>query len=268
MKTILVDDEPLALDLLRSMLEPIEGLTIVAECTTGQEAVRQTKIHDADLLFLDIQMPEMNGFDVIKALQGDEFPLVIFSTAFSRYAVDAFQVHAVDYVLKPLEADRVVQAVENARIRHLNRGNVGFDKSKILDALTKISERVGADIKAQMPAASQETDSNASLVLKDNQSSESVLIASIDWVEAAGDYVCIHSNSHTHLIRSTMKEIEAKLDPKLFQRVHRSTIVNLSRITKVSLQKRGDALIQIGDEQLIRVSRNYSHIIKNLSHLD
>ena len=193
-----------------------------------------------DLMFLDIQMPGVDGFGVIKKLQSDILPLVIFTTAFEQYALDAFDVHAVDYILKPIDSDRIERAVQRALVRC--ECDEDTSKSRIIGAIDSMNER-------ESQGSAKEEDSNDTkktfgnverkIVIKDRDDITLLKQADIEWIDAAGDYVCVHAQGVTHIKRSTLKNLLEDLDPEMFKRVHRSTIVNLNYIQKVIPHTKG-----------------------------
>ena len=178
------------------------------------------------LLFLDIQMPGMNGFEVVKTLQSDIMPLVIFVTAFDQYAVDAFDLHAVDYVLKPLDEERIRRSVERALDRLKNQSDASF-KTPLIGAIDAISERMAADKPGDSSSESLPEGMKRKLLVRDSGVVKVIPFDDIDLVDAAGDYMCVHAAVETHVIRSTLRELKLKLDDKLFVQIHRSTIVNI-----------------------------------------
>ena len=178
------------------------------------------------LLFLDIQMPGMNGFEVVKTLQSDIMPLVIFVTAFDQYAVDAFDLHAVDYVLKPLDEERIRRSVERALDRLKNQSDASF-KTQLIGAIDAISERMAADKPGDSSSESLPEGMKRKLLVRDSGVVKVIPFDDIDLVDAAGDYMCVHAAVETHFIRSTLLELKLKLDDKLFVQIHRSTIVNI-----------------------------------------
>lgn len=261
LRTVIVDDEPLALALLRSHLNAIPEIEIVAECSNGKQAIDATMALAPDLMFLDIEMPGLNGFDVVKNLQADIVPLIVFATAYEQYALRAFDVHAVDYVLKPLDEERIRQAVKHALERFEIAENRD-QKPKIIDALDEINKQdVGV-----IPANGEHSHFNEiarKIVVKDRDAITLLKQEEIEWVDAAGDYVCLHVGGVTHIMRSTMKELLRQLDPSIFRRVHRSTIVNINRIEKVTPHTKGEFFLHLGEFERIKVSRNYRCEIKS-----
>jgi two-component system LytT family response regulator len=264
LRTLIVDDEPLALKLLRAKLGKLDTIDIVGECKNGREAIAATLDLAPDIIFLDIQMPGLNGFDVVKGLQSDILPLIVFTTAYEQYALDAFDVHAVDYILKPIDDERIARAVERAQERI--EGVEGQDnKPRILGAIDSINQRekmgeTASQIVSDMSVSNQIVDKK--VVIKDRDEITILKQSDIEWVDAAGDYVCLHAEGQTHIKRSTLKELLSELDPNVFKRVHRSTIVNLNFIDKVIPHTKGECFLLLGEFEKIKVSRNYKDAIK------
>ncbi len=266
LKTMIVDDEPLALDFLRSLLMEFDEVEIVAECCNGREAVATALDVRPDLLFLDIQMPGMNGFDVVKTLQSDIMPMVIFVTAFDQYALDAFDLHAVDYILKPLDPERVARAVNRA-IDRLHDNRAESYKAPLIGAIGAIAERVSAATPVEADVHEPEPASGSikgKLLVRDSGVVKVIPFDDIDWVDAAGDYMCVHALGETHIIRITLGELMEKLDDKLFVRIHRSTIVNVQRVVSITPLPKGGSLLELSAGETLKVSRNYRESIRNL----
>ena len=266
LKTIIVDDEPLALNLLRSMLAEFSDVDVVAECGNGREAVLAASQMSPELMFLDIQMPGMNGFEVIKALQSDVMPMVIFVTAFDQYALDAFDLHAVDYILKPLDPERVARAVNRA-IDRLHDNRAESYKAPLIGAIGAIAERASAATPVEADAHEPEPASGSikgKLLVRDSGVVKVIPFDDIDWVDAAGDYMCVHASGETHVIRITLGELMEKLDDKLFVRIHRSTIVNVQRVVSITPLPKGGSLLELSEGETLKVSRNYRESIRNL----
>jgi two-component system LytT family response regulator len=264
LKTIIVDDEPLALNYLRSMLADFDTVDIVAECRNGREAVLAASQINPELMFLDIQMPGMNGFEVIKALQSDVMPMVIFVTAFDQYALDAFDLHAVDYVLKPLDPERVARAVQRA-VDRLNDNQVESYKAPLIGAIGAIADRASAGASGKDSSHEPASESiRGKLLVRDSGVVKVIPFDDIDWVDAAGDYMCVHALGETHIIRITLGELMEKLDDKLFIRIHRSTIVNVQRVVSITPLPKGGSLLELSAGETLKVSRNYRESIRNL----
>ena len=264
LKTVIVDDEPLARKLLRALLSDIPEIEVIAECKNGREAVKAARESEPDLLILDVQMPGVNGFDVIKELQADLMPIVIFCTGYQRYALDAFDLHAVDYLLKPVDAGRLLRAVQRAQLRLSDEDEVVQDKRPLLGAIDEIARRVSgrSDDRSPQKTTAETPVSDRKIAIKDQHSTVLIDIDDIDWVDAAGDYMCIHVKGETLIMRSTLKSLMAKLDPDQFKRIHRSTLVNLKRIVKVTPLPKGEYILEIDCDAQLKVSRNYREAIK------
>ncbi|MDA8885775.1 LytTR family DNA-binding domain-containing protein [Porticoccaceae bacterium] len=263
LRTVIVDDEPLAREFLRLLLASFDDVEVVAECSNGKEAVATTLELRPQLLFLDIQMPGMNGFEVVKTLQSDIMPMAIFVTAFNQYAVDAFDLHAVDYVLKPLDAERIRRSVDRALDRLKSQSDTNF-KTPLIGAIDAISKRMAADKPGDSRSGSLPDGMKRKLLVRDSGVVKVIPFDDIDWVDAAGDYMCVHAAGETHVIRSTLRELKAKLDDKLFVQIHRSTIVNVERVVSVTPLQKGGSLLHLSDGGSLKVSRNYRESIRNL----
>ena len=264
LKTIVVDDESLARKLMLSYLEEIPEIEIVRECANGREAVATVLELEPDLMFLDISMPGLNGFEVIKKIQPELLPMVIFCTAYERYALDAFDVHAVDYIVKPLDEQRLHLAVKRALVRHQEELQLGDNKALLLGAIDAITANV-----ADRQPGREKTKSDLSppdpvrkITIKDRDSIKLIKVDDIAWVDAAGDYMCVHAEGETHIMRCTMKHLLEELDDDVFKRVHRSTIVNLNCIEQVIPHTKGEYFLQMDNGERIKVSRNYRGAIK------
>ncbi|WP_223788756.1 LytR/AlgR family response regulator transcription factor [Marinicella meishanensis] len=265
-RTMIVDDELLARRGLSLRLDHYADIELVAECANGREALAKIAELSPDLVFLDIQMPGINGFDVVEQMQSDDMPLVVFVTAFDKYAVEAFEVHAVDYVLKPIEDCRLETAINRVR-QQMQQSDVNNQKQRLMDLITNITGKDpaqidqllqnGHDLSGQYPEK---------LSIKDSGRTTLIPVKDITWIEAAGDYMCIHSNNpkQVNVLRSTMKELESKLNPALFQRVHRSTMVNIDCIQKICSHINGEYFLILDDESKIKMSRSYRSKIKHI----
>lgn len=268
-RTLIVDDEPLALKLLNAKLSKLDNIDIIGECKNGKEAVEKVLELQPDLLFLDIQMPGMSGLEVIQAIQGDLMPIVVFATAYEQYAIDAFNANAVDYILKPIDDERVKRAVERASQR-LNLSKQQDNKLALLNATQEIKYKTLHKIEQLETSDSikpnrtlDKPNAYSKIVVKDRDEIHILEQDQIQWIDAAGDYACIHCNGETHIKRITLKELLEELDPDMFKRVHRSTIVNLNSITKVLPRTKGEFFLQLGEHEKVKVSRNYKEVIKD-----
>ncbi len=264
LRTIIVDDEPLALAFLNSVLDKMPSIEIIGECANGREAIAMTHEYEPDLLFMDIQMPGVNGFQVVEALQSDIMPMVVFVTAYDQYALNAFDLHAVDYVLKPLDPERVDRAVERALDR-VEAHREGEFKKPLIGAIHEIAQKINKDSQQgnSTPAYNNELDLKK-LVIRDGAAVTLVTFDDIEWIDAAGDYMCVHANGQTHIMRSTLKDLLERLDTQHFKRVHRSTIVNLKQIKEVSPLPKGERLLHLNGGGRLKVSRTYKEAVAGL----
>jgi two-component system LytT family response regulator len=241
-RALIVDDEPLARERLRDLLSEDSDVEVVGECADGREAVEAIGNLAPDLVFLDVQMPSLDGFGVVEAITPERMPMTVFVTAFDRYALKAFEVHAQDYLLKPYDQDRFDIALRRAKARLSQR--VESDMREKLLALI-------ADAK---PAPAPALDR---IAIKSGGSVYFLRTEEIDWIEAAGNYSRLHVGKKAHLLRETMTALESKLDSKRFVRIHRSTIVNLERIRELQPYFHGDYVVLLHDGTQLTLSRNY-----------
>jgi two-component system LytT family response regulator len=264
LKTIIVDDESLARKLLASCLDDIPEIEIISECANGREAVAAVLDLEPDLVFLDISMPGLNGFEVIKKIQPELLPMVIFCTAFESYALDAFELHAVDYIVKPLDEERLHLGVKRALARYHEQQHLGENKASLLGAIDSISTNAAKRVPAEDKTGNRAlpADADRKIIIKDRDSIKLVRVDSIAWVDAAGDYMCIHAEGETHIMRCTMKHLIEELDSSSFKRVHRSTIVNLNCIEEVIPHSKGEYFLRLNNDEKIKVSRKYRGAIR------
>ncbi|WP_196139588.1 LytTR family DNA-binding domain-containing protein [Aliikangiella sp. G2MR2-5] len=263
-RTIIVDDESLARRGLNIRLEQFPDIELIAECKNGREALESIESLCPDLIFLDIQMPGIDGFEVVKRMQADHMPLVVFVTAFDQYAIDAFEVHAVDYVLKPIENERLATAIERVR-SHLKQSDSDNQKKRLIDLITNITGHTPAKIDQMLETGEFEAPKYPEkIAIHDGGETTLVVASDIDWVEAAGDYMCIHAKEQVHVLRSTMKALENKLNPSSFQRIHRSTIVNLNKVEKVCSHINGEYHLILSGGARLKMSRSYRDKIKHI----
>ena len=200
LKVLIVDDEPLALDYMERLLSSVDDIEIIARCRSGREALAELQNQSIDLMFLDIQMPGLNGLDVVKRCQSDVMPAVVFATAYDEYAVRAFEANAVDYLLKPFESERVIEAVSRAKDRLLS---VALQSGKDAAVAAIAGLEGGPEL-----LAGEVQERPARLPIKDGPHTHLVELETIDWIDAAGDYMCVHAGNETYILRSTMKELE------------------------------------------------------------
>lgn len=264
-RTLIVDDEPLALKLLAAKLEKIPEVEVVGQCKNGREALQCVADLCPDLIFLDIQMPGMSGLEVIKRIQGDVMPLVVFATAYEQYALDAFDSNAVDYILKPIDGERTKRAVERAIERLAIKGTQRHTKFSVLEAIEQITNAQRAMVKSlhgQSDSKAVELNALSRIVVKDRDEIHLLNQHDVEWIDAAGDYMCLHIAGQTHVKRITLKELLAELDEAIFKRVHRSTIVNMNFVKKVIPHPKGEFYLILGQHDKVKVSRNYKEVVK------
>lgn len=262
-RTILVDDEPLAIQGLELRLQAHEDVEIVEKCGNGREAIRAIKTHKPDLVFLDIQMPGFDGFSVVQGLMEVEPPLFVFVTAYSDHAIRAFDAQAVDYLMKPVEEARLADTLERVRQRLSDkRGSAEVEKLK------EVLAEVAPDAVENL-GSSDGPESNRFerlINIKDRGQIFRVDVDSIESVEAAGDYMCIKTADNTLILRQTMKDLEKRLDPRRFQRVHRSTIVNLDLVKQVKPHTNGECFLVLDSGAQVKVSRSYRDVVARFVH--
>ena len=263
-RTILVDDEPLAIQGLTLRLEKHEDVEIVDTCSNGREAIRSIKTHKPDLVFLDIQMPGFDGFSVLQGLAEVEPPLVVFVTAYSDHAIRAFEAQAADYLMKPVEEDRLADTLERIRQR-LAEKRSAEEAGKLKEALAEVAPDAVDEVAAtadDLAASRYEKMIN----IKDRGQIFRVDVDSIEKIDAAGDYMCIYTADNTLILRETMKDLEKRLDPRRFQRVHRSTIVNLDQVRQVKPHTNGECFLVLGSGAQVKVSRSYRDVVARFVH--
>lgn len=256
-RAIIVDDEPLARRGLELRLREATDVEIVRQCANGREALAAITELQPDLMFLDIQMPGMSGFDVIKQVPQESLPMVVFVTAFDRFAIEAFEAHALDYLLKPVDETRLERALERVRAQHEQRQALAQREqlmAMLADVTGKGEIEPGAGSGASGPAARRYA---TMLPIRVGRETIRLDVAAIDWIDAAGDYMCVHAANQTHVLRATMKELEEILDPAVFQRVHRSTIVNLARVRSLRPHLNGECFLKLESGQEVKLSRSF-----------
>ncbi len=261
---MIVDDESLARRGLEIRLAEYDDIEIIAQCTNGREALATIAEETPDLVFMDIQMPGLSGFDVVKNIDKNVLPMIIFVTAFDRYAIDAFEAQAVDYILKPIDDERLAQAVEKVRRNLAQDGQVGYTQ-RLMDLIINITGETPATIDDVVAEGGVGTFTQypERLAIKDAGEISYVPMDDILWVEAAGDYMCVHTKEKVHILRSTMKELEKTLSPKLFQRIHRSVIVNLKRVDRICSHINGEYHLYLDCGSRLKMSRSYKDKIKH-----
>jgi two-component system, LytTR family, response regulator len=240
-RTVIVDDEPVARRRLRRLLRGAPDVDVIGECADGATAVEIARVLRPDLVLLDVQMPELDGFGVLQNLAPEQMPDVIFVTAHDRYAVRAFEVHALDYLLKPVDADRLADALERARGRLLERQRAPVD-SRLLALLQDLAAE--RRYLARLPVKS-----DGRILVVD--------LADVDWIGAADNYVTLHAGTREHLLRETMGRLERELDPEHFVRIHRSAIVQIDRVRELVSDFHGDFEVVLRDGTRLTLSRSY-----------
>jgi two-component system, LytTR family, response regulator len=247
-RTMIVDDEELGRERVRMMLAEHPDIDVVAECSDGPEAVKTIERERPDLVFLDVQMPGMNGFEVLESLEGEPLPAVVFVTAHDDYALRAFDIHALDFLLKPFDNGRFEKTLERARVQVSQTRGTAVD-SRILSLLE--------DLKSDRKYPER-------LIVKSGGRVFFLRTEEIDWVEAAGNYVRLHARNESHLLRESMKNMEAKLDPKLFVRIHRSAIVNVDHIRELQPWFHGEYVVMLHDGTRLMASRVFADRLDRL----
>jgi two-component system LytT family response regulator len=257
-RCIIVDDEGLSRRGIELRLREASDFQILAQCASGREALAAVQAHQPDLVFLDIQMPGLSGLEVVAQLPQESLPLIIFVTAYDQYAIKAFEAHAIDYLLKPIDDARFAAALERAR-EHLRARSATEQRDRLMEVIAEISgsgELVLEDVLARGTKALESRHPEI-IPIRQGRETTRVPVASIQWVDAAGDYMCIHAEGQTYILRGTMKELEGLLDPKLFQRVHRSTIVNLNRVKSLRAHMNGEYFLTLDGGHELKLSRTY-----------
>jgi two-component system LytT family response regulator len=242
LRTVIVDDEPLARQRLRRMLAKEPDIEILDECGDGRTAVEVIRARSPNVLFLDVQMPEHNGFEVLAELGSGVPEAVIFTTAYEEYALKAFEVHALDYLLKPFDQDRLANALRRVRDR------IGRDREELRSRL----EAALKDLAHGHRPTFQER-----LLVRYLGRIHFVKVEEIDWIEAAGNYLKLHVGPAEHLVRETMQSMESQLDPRFFLRIHRSTMVNIDRIKELQPLFHGDYVVVLKSGRKLSMSRGY-----------
>jgi two-component system, LytTR family, response regulator len=258
--TIIVDDETLSRRGIEIRLREAGDFNIVAQCINGREALAAISSYKPDLVFLDIQMPGMSGFEVLAHIPHESLPVLVFVTAYDQYAIQAFEARAVDYLLKPIDEARFQAALERVR-EHVRAKSAANQRDRLMEIIAEItgSGELALDELLTRGRAAVEAQARHPEVLPIRQGRETVRVpvAAIRWIDAAGDYMCIHAGNDTHILRGTMKELEELLDPKLFQRVHRSTIVNLRLVKSLRAHMNGEYFLTLDGGHELKLSRTY-----------
>mgnify|MGYP006281516935 CR=1 FL=1 len=252
-RVLIVDDEPLARTGVAQLLDPVDEVTVVGEAADGAEAVRRIETEDPDLVFLDVQMPEMSGLEVVRAVGVDEMPVTIFVTAYDEYAVDAFDAHALDYLLKPIDEERFAEALERARTR-LQEAEADALGRRLEGLLRQYGDE-GTD-RPDDPIERFTVRSRDRIYFVDPDD--------VQWVESEGDYAALHDGEDTHLVRKTMKELEARLPAGQFLRIHRSYIVNVDYVEELRPLDHGTYRVHMAAGTPLKTSRGYRENVEAL----
>jgi two-component system LytT family response regulator len=245
-RTLIIDDEPLARRNLRLLLEKDPQIEILEECRNGREAVKAINALSPDLIFLDIQMPEMDGFDVLERVGPNHIQAIIFVTAFDQYALKAFDVHALDYLLKPYDDERFAHALERAKSQI---------EAREIDRLSKRLLALLEERESARQATKNENNYLTRLMIKVSGRVMLLKVEEVDFIEADGNYAKLHVGRKSHLLREKMHDLEGRLDPAKFVRIHRSVIVNLDRIKEMHPHFNGDYIVVLEDGRQLRLSR-------------
>lgn len=243
-RTLIVDDEPLARERIRTLLQNDEDIEIIGECADGRKALDAVQQQSPDLVFLDVQMPGLGGFDVLRELGGERVPLVIFVTAYDQHALKAFEVHAVDYLLKPFKPARFKETVQRAReaFAHRSAGNATKNLLALLNQLQPEREHI-----SRIPVRI----GDRVMFVKANQ---------IDYIESAGNYVVLHAGKENHVVRETMAALEQKLDPKQFLRLSRSVLVNVDQIKELQPLFKGEHAVLLHNGKQLTMTRGLREV--------
>jgi two-component system, LytTR family, response regulator len=245
-RAIIVDDEPLARRGLELRLRAYQDFEIVAQCANGREAIDAVARHAPDLMFLDIEMPGVDGFEVLRQLPQTSMPMIVFVTAFDRYAIDAFDAHALERTMAHVRE----QFAQRKSLKH---------REQLVALLASVTGagQIDAEELIARGAAGGPRRFPEVLPIRLGRETVRLPVASIDWVDAAGDYMCVHAEGKTHVVRATMRQFEERLDPGDFQRIHRSTIVNIRRIRKLKPHTNGEYFLTLDGGHELKLSRSY-----------
>ena len=265
-RTILVDDEPLATQGLQLRLQAFDDVEVVATAANGREAIRQIKTNKPDLVFLDIQMPGFDGFSVIQGLMDIELPMFVFVTAYGDHALRAFDAQAVDYLMKPVDEDRLAATMDRVRQR-LAEKRSSEEAERLKEALAEHAPEAAEELAESTPDAAPAASRYEKMInIKDQGQIFRVDVDTIERIDAAGDYMCIQTGDNTLILRETMKDLEKRLDPRRFQRVHRSTIVNLDLVRQVKPHTNGECFLVLDSGAQVKVSRSYRDVVARFVH--
>ncbi|MGZ3197390.1 MAG: LytR/AlgR family response regulator transcription factor [Croceibacterium sp.] len=261
-RTIIVDDEKLAIQGLQLRLEKFPDVEIIDTCANGREAIRKIKTEKPDLVFLDIQMPGFDGFSVVKGVMEIEPPLFVFVTAYEEHAIRAFEANAVNYLMKPVDEDKLADTIDRVRSRIAEKRSAE-EAEKLKDVLAEVAP----EAMDNMPSEEETAGRYEKLInVKDRGQIFRVAVVTIEHIEAAGDYMCIYTGDNSLILRETMKDLERRFDPRVFQRVHRSTIVNLDQVRQVKPHTNGECFLVLDSGAEVKVSRSYRDVVARFVH--
>lgn len=264
LRALIVDDEELARRGLEIRLEDYEDIEICGQARNGREALVAVREHAPDLMFLDVQMPGMDGFEVLRNLSGSTMPEIIFVTAYDEFALKAFDANALDYLLKPINDERLCEAIERAR-KHTDEKYAEQQRNHLLRFVCELTGRELTLDSALEAASGTHQAYPKRIAIRDGSQTQCVDVEAIDWIDAAGDYMCVHAAGETFVLRGTMKHLERVLDPEMFVRVHRSAIVNRHRVTAMRPHRNGEYFLQLGDAAELKLSRKYKANLERLA---
>ena len=263
LKTLIVDDESLARRGLLHRLKNIEDIEVIGEARNGREAVNLIRELNPDLVFLDIQMPGLSGFDVVQQLEIESMPIILFLTAYDEYALKAFEANALDYLLKPIDEKRLARVLDKVRISI--REKRALEHKSLL--LKLVSDFSGKNISSFDELKDTDVEDLANrepsrLAIRDGGRTTWIDQQDIEWIDAAGDYMCVQSQGTTHIMRKTMKELEAELDGNILQRIHRSTIVYITQVREMESHINGEYFLTLDSGHRVKLSRTYKSKLK------
>ena len=260
-RTLIVDDEQPAREGIRLRLQNHEGFEIIGECSSGRHALQSIRENQPDLVFLDIQMPVMNGFDILQQIDPAHMPIIIFVTAYDRYALEAFKVHALDYLLKPIDDERFQEALKRTREQIRYQGSQKIDAR--LSQLLLYLDRDKQNQSLPQPQTDPVVRSNR-IAVKSRGQIIFFKTNEIEWIESADDYVYLHANGEKHLSRDTLVRLERELPTDKFIRVHRSAIINFDFLRELQLNDRGEYQVILTGGKRINCSRTYRENLEKI----
>ncbi|WP_096087387.1 LytR/AlgR family response regulator transcription factor [Agaribacterium haliotis] len=257
-RCIIVDDEPLARRGMRVRLQQYQDLVVIAEAGSGRSALEEINKHQPDLVFLDIAMPGMNGMQLVQQLlKQQQLPAIVFVTAYNDYAIEAFEANALDYLLKPVNEQRLEQCINKLRL-DIAKQKLLFENSDFAKNIQQLNlSSFDSTLESISALKSKNSTQEKSISIKDGHVTKRVNTSEIDLVEAAGDYMCVHQHEQTHVVRSTMKALLKQLDGLNFLRIHRSTVVNLEKVSSWNNDSSGELHLQLVSGRSLKVSRSY-----------